>query len=280
MERRQRRVNKADEEKRRQVNRINEERRKLRRRKKAFARAIRTTILMGLMFIIGFFLGGFQKETKAGISPEQNIAGQMQTEQNGINKADMAQKDGTEADWRLTLVNKWNQMESHYIPALKTVGKGYSVDERIADELLEMLEAAKKDGVEILITSAYRTQDKQKNLYEKKVRYYTRKGYSDADARAEAGKTVAVPGTSEHQLGLAVDLVSSEYRSLDEKQEKTKGYQWLLKHCAEYGFILRYPNGKTDITGIIYEPWHFRYVGREIAKEIMDQGITLEEYLE
>ena len=90
---------------------------------------------------------------------------------------------------------------------------------------------------------------------------------------------VAVPGTSEHQLGLAVDLVSSEYTGLDERQEETGSYQWLVKHCAEYGFILRYPNDKTEITGIIYEPWHFRYVGVEAAREIMDQGICLEEYL-
>ncbi len=99
-------------------------------------------------------------------------------------------------------------------------------------------------------------------------------------AEEKAGTVVAVPGTSEHQLGLAVDLVSSEHVQLDEGAEKTEGYKWLVKNCHKYGFILRYPNGATDITGIIYEPWHFRYVGEEAAAEIMEAGITLEEYLE
>ena len=90
---------------------------------------------------------------------------------------------------------------------------------------------------------------------------------------------VAVPGTSEHQLGLALDLVDARHVKLDESQENTDAYKWLSKHCAEYGFIVRYPNGKTDITGIIYEPWHFRYVGVEAATYIMENGITLEEYL-
>ncbi len=104
-------------------------------------------------------------------------------------------------------------------------------------------------------------------------------GYSYEEAEELAGQVVAVPGTSEHQLGLALDLVSSEYRKLDEEQENTKGFKWLKEYSWEYGFILRYPNGETDITGIIYEPWHFRYVGLEAAKEITEAGLTLEEYL-
>ena len=104
-------------------------------------------------------------------------------------------------------------------------------------------------------------------------------GYSQEAAEEKAGTIVAFPGTSEHHLGLAVDLVSSEHVKLDQDAEKTKGYQWLVKNCHEYGFILRYPNNASDITGIIYEPWHFRYVGVEAATEIMEKGITLEEYL-
>lgn len=104
-------------------------------------------------------------------------------------------------------------------------------------------------------------------------------GYSYVAAKERAAEVVAVPGTSEHQAGLALDFVSSEYRRLDEKQENTKGFQWLKEHCYDYGFILRYPNGKTESTGIIYEPWHFRYVGLKAAKEIKASGQTLEEYL-
>ena len=91
---------------------------------------------------------------------------------------------------------------------------------------------------------------------------------------------VAVPGTSEHQLGLAVDIVDKSYQILDKKQETTAVQKWLMEHAWEYGFILRYPNGTTDLTGIIYEPWHYRYVGRDAAADIRDKGVTLEEYIE
>ena len=99
------------------------------------------------------------------------------------------------------------------------------------------------------------------------------------EAEKEAARHVAVPGTSEHQLGLAVDLVDAEYPYLDDAQARTPTQRWLMEHCHEYGFILRYPTGTTDITGIIFEPWHYRYVGMEVAREIMERGITLEEYL-
>ena len=92
--------------------------------------------------------------------------------------------------------------------------------------------------------------------------------------------SVALPGTSEHGLGLALDLISNQYSELDEKQAETKEAKWLEENCYKYGFILRYPPEKTAETGIIYEPWHYRYVGQEAAKEIMESGVTLEEYLE
>ena len=103
--------------------------------------------------------------------------------------------------------------------------------------------------------------------------------WSRAAAEKEAAKEIAVPGTSEHQLGLAVDLMDEDYPYLNDHQANTGTQKWLMEHCHEYGFILRYPIGSTEITGIIYEPWHYRYVGVEIAQEIMNLGITLEEYL-
>ena len=95
----------------------------------------------------------------------------------------------------------------------------------------------------------------------------------------EAARWVALPGTSEHHTGLALDIVSSSYTALTRRQEKTAEQQWLMEHCWEYGFILRYPEEKGDITGIYYEPWHYRYVGREAALEIRDSGLCFEEYL-
>lgn len=180
----------------------------------------------------------------------------------------------------LTLVNKWNPMDPEYKPKLAEVAEGHLLDSSIVGNLQDMIRDAKKAGHIIYIISAYRDITRQTYLYEEEVKEWLAKGYSQRGAEREAAKVVAYPGTSEHHLGLAVDLVSEEHVELDEGAEQTKGYQWLVQHCHEYGFILRYPNGATDITGIIYEPWHFRYVGEEAAEEIMRQGITLEEHLE
>ena len=124
------------------------------------------------------------------------------------------------------------------------------------------------------------TQEYQEKLFQNKVSRLIAQGYSEADATVEAGKSVAVPGTSEHQLGLAVDIVDINNQHLDESQESTAVQKWLMEHCWEYGFILRYPNDKSEITGIIYEPWHYRYVGHEDAEQIHSLGVCLEEYLE
>ena len=182
-------------------------------------------------------------------------------------------------DWNLILVNRTHPLPEGYEVELKAIGSGSSIDARAYDDYRNMIQAAKKEGVYIYVTSSYRDLEKQITLYDKKVESYVMQGYSYEDAKKQAGQVVAVPGTSEHHLGLALDLVSSEYRRLDEKQEHTKGFQWLKEHSWEYGFILRYPNGETEITGIIYEPWHFRYVGLEAAKEITEEGLTLEEYV-
>lgn len=186
----------------------------------------------------------------------------------------------SQEDWELALVNKWNAMDSDYVPELTEVADGHMVDVRIADSLTEMISGAKEAGYYIYIVSSYRDMDKQNYLYEAEVEEWLDLGYSRQGAQKKAAEVVAYPGTSEHHLGLAVDLVDSTHVALDEGAEETLGYQWLVTHCHEYGFILRYPNGATDITGIIYEPWHFRYVGEEVAGEIMQKGITLEEYLD
>ena len=105
-------------------------------------------------------------------------------------------------------------------------------------------------------------------------------GYDAEEADQKAATVVARPGTSEHELGLAVDIVDASYQQLDERQKSTPVQQWLMEHCWEYGFILRYPDGKSDLTGIIYEPWHYRYVGVETAQALRESGQCLEEYLQ
>lgn len=185
----------------------------------------------------------------------------------------------TETPWYLVLVNPWHPLPEDYEFELSTVTGKYKIDSRCADALKQFLADCKAAGHTPYICSAYRTWDDQTYLFEKKVNSYIGKGYSEENARKKAATETAVPGTSEHQLGLAVDILCQTRPWLDDGQADTATQQWLMANCHKYGFILRYPKGTTDITGIIYEPWHYRYVGVEIATEIMTKGITFEEYL-
>lgn len=182
-------------------------------------------------------------------------------------------------DELLTLVNYENEVPDNWQVDIVTLKNGQSIDRRAYQELCQMLEDAKKEGMDLLICSSYRTVDKQKELFNNKVKYYLKRGYSRAEANNSASYWVAKPNTCEHQLGLAVDIVSHHNQRLDSSQEKTKEQRWLMENCYRYGFILRYPNNKSEITKIGYEPWHYRYVGKEHAKKIMEQNICLEEYL-
>ncbi len=182
-------------------------------------------------------------------------------------------------DWMLMLVNGDNPLPENYSPKLKKLKNGLEFDERAIDQLNAMLSAGKAQGLSPIVCSAYRSIEKQKTLFNNQVYKYIAKGLNQEQAEIEARKYVAYPGTSEHNLGLAADIVSSGYQILDEKQADTQEIKWLIEHCSEYGFILRYPKGKVHITGVEYEPWHFRYVGIQAAQEIMKDGITLEEYL-
>lgn len=181
--------------------------------------------------------------------------------------------------WNMTLVNAENPMQEGYVPELAEVENGYSVDARIAEDLNAMLAAARADGCQPQICSAYRSVEKQVQVFNDTVNSWISQGSSFWDAYQRTTQEVALPGTSEHGIGLAVDIVSNQYGELDAKQAETMEAQWLQEHCYEYGFILRYPPEKQSLTGIIYEPWHYRYVGREMAQKIKESGLTLEEYL-
>lgn len=182
--------------------------------------------------------------------------------------------------WKLYLVNPWNRIPDEYSVTLKQLGNGQAIDKRCYPELQRMINDCRADGLSPLICSSYRTEGTQQILFNNKVSILMNQGYSKQDAKVEAGKSVAVPGTSEHQLGLAVDIVDAHNQKLDESQELTDVQKWLMKNSWKYGFILRYPNNKSKVTGIIYEPWHYRYVGKTAAKEIYKRGICLEEYLD
>nr|MDD6336066.1 M15 family metallopeptidase [bacterium] len=183
-------------------------------------------------------------------------------------------------DWMLTLVNAAHPMQPGYQPELAPVGGGHALDVRVVDALHAMLEAARRDGVEPVVCSSYRTQEKQQQLFERKVAQQQQKGLRYDAAVAAAKSIVAYPGTSEPQLGLAVDIVSSAYQVLDGKQAQTPEAMWLKENCARFGFVLRYPPDKSAVTGIVFEPWHFRYVGVRAAQDMMANGLCLEEYLQ
>ncbi|MCR5487680.1 MAG: M15 family metallopeptidase [Lachnospiraceae bacterium] len=181
-------------------------------------------------------------------------------------------------DWSLILINKEHRIPPDYQFELATIKGDVKSDVRVAEHVIEMLQAAKDDGVYIFICSPYRDLEKQEMLFEKKIKSYTRKGYDYDEAYDLASETVAIPGTSEHQVGLAFDFVTQDHQTLDAEFAETDGGIWLKEHAPDYGFILRYPLDKTEITGIEFEPWHYRYVGVRAAREITALGLCLEEY--
>ena len=192
-----------------------------------------------------------------------------------------------EETWYLHLVNLEHPLPDDYAPPLERIAIAYAADQarvfeydhRAVAFLAAMLDAAREDGVEIYVTSAWRSQDYQTILYENEIQSFRNQGYDEEEAVFLGGSYVAYPGTSEHQLGLAIDLISPDHYWLDESFEDTLAFAWLSQHAASFGFILRYPKDKVEITSIAYEPWHYRYVGAENAAAIQSGGLCLEEYL-
>ncbi|MDR0219896.1 MAG: M15 family metallopeptidase [Lachnospiraceae bacterium] len=181
-------------------------------------------------------------------------------------------------DWRLLLINKQRPIPDDYEPVLGTI-KGYmKCDERIIDDLLLMMQGAQDDGVNLVIISPYRDLEYQERLFNRKIDSFMRRGYSYLEAYKQSAHTVTVPSTSEHEIGLALDITSRNYRNLSVDFAETEAGRWLAEHSYEYGFIVRYPLGKEYITSIQFEPWHFRYVGKEAAKVIYEKELTLEEF--
>ena len=180
----------------------------------------------------------------------------------------------------LMIVSADSPLPEGYVPELATVVGDYVMDARCASLCWQMMQDCREAGSGLpMICSAYRTQEYQQFLFDNKVYSVLWEETNDQEkARELAARVVALPGTSEHQTGLAADIMDEVYPYLNEWQEHTDAQKWLMEHCLEYGFILRYPPGTSDITGIIYEPWHYRYVGEKFAKEITNRGITLEEY--
>ena len=188
------------------------------------------------------------------------------------------------ADPLMVLVNHTCKMPDDYTFDTKECGSATAINKTLqteaAEAFLSMQAAAARDGVDVRMQSGYRSVSYQKKLYDDKTQYYLNKGLSEAAAREKAAAIVNPPGCSEHNCGLAADLNSPEHTGLDEGFEKTAAFRWLCEHAGDYGFILRYPKDAEDKTEIIYEPWHWRYVGVENAAKINSSGLCFEEYIE
>ena len=261
--------------------------------KKAHLTILLTACLILSIFLIYIFI----HITTYDVYKESNFRGTV-TE---INYKDVVQEDETAIETsapisheeskpevaednkqNLILVNKENDLDSDYIPEdLRQLNipfsfKGYNEQKEMkkeaADALETMIKDSKSKGLSLVGVSGFRSFDSQNNIYNNSVKL---KGKTHAD------KYIARPGMSEHQTGLSIDISTPSIKNdLVEKFDKTKEGIWLRDNCYKYGFIIRYPKGKEDITGYAYEPWHIRYVGKKAAKDIHDESLTLEEYLE
>ena len=203
------------------------------------------------------------------VQPEESAA-PVETPEPSPEPAENSLPDVDITSWEFLLANPTHPI-GEYTPQTETI-EGQQLDYRIIEPMREFVAAARAEGLSVYLSSGYRTYADQNYLFNRKIG----QGYSEEDA----AKIVARPGTSEHQTGLACDITDQYYELKDSSLEQTATYKWMCQHCHEYGFIVRYTNDKKDITGIIYEPWHFRYVGVEAATYIMENGLCLEEFLE
>lgn len=224
-------------------------------------KSYKVKILFGLLFLIILcMMAGKVLNSDFTLLPLDNITHHVASEDNG---------------WNLILVNRNSYIPDDYKVELTELSNGEKVDSRIYPELQEMFNDARAQGYGLFVREGYRTQEEQQQLLNEKIEAYENEGKSKSEAKKLAEQWVAIPGTSEHQLGIAVDINADTTKSSSDDV-----YSWLAENAHKYGFIKRYPSDKTDITGVINEPWHYRYVGKEAALEIYSQGMCLEEYID
>ena len=224
-------------------------------------KSYKVKILFSLLFLIILcMMAGKVLNSDFTLLPLDNITHHVPSEDNG---------------WNLILVNRNSYIPDDYKVELTELSNGEKVDSRIYPELQEMFNDARAQGYGLFVREGYRTQEEQQQLLDEKIEAYENEGKSKSEAKKLAEQWVAIPGTSEHQLGIAVDINADTTKSSSDDV-----YSWLAENAHKYGFIKRYPSDKTDITGVINEPWHYRYVGKEAALEIYSQGMCLEEYID
>lgn len=187
-------------------------------------------------------------------------------------------------DWNLILVNPELSLPENFEVDLVEVDNEQKIDKRIVEAWTDWKKEAEKAGHQLFLASAYRDIKRQKNNFNAEVKQYRNEGMSENEAIEKAKEYLTEPGHSEHHTGLALDIVDDEWivsgRRLEKAYEETASQKWMMETKADFGFILRYPEGKEDITKIEYEPWHFRYVGPENARFIEKNELSLEEYID
>ncbi len=218
------------------------------------------------------------------VTEEETTVEEETTEAETEHKLTLSDLEIGDTSWAYFIVNRTNYVPAGYEENLELApvwsnGQYYYFDARIADFAQCMINDAERDGVTLLVCSAYRTHASQTANFENQIKSYASAKYSFADAYTYTSRYIAIPGTSEHQTGLAVDFITPGYMYLDDGFEYTDAYKWLSENSYKYGFILRYPSEKAAETGINYEPWHFRFIGFENAEDIYNSGLCLEEYM-
>ena len=238
--------------------------------------------LLCLTALLCFAAGGTAYARKAAV-PQLPAESLEQPAENGAQQSTLtaAQAQVILDDPRMILVSRAHKMPEDYPVETKECGSATAINKTLqteaADAFLSMQAAAAKDGVDVRMQSGYRSVSYQKKLYNDKTQYYRNKGLSEAAAREKAATIVNPPGCSEHNCGLAADLNSPEHTTLDTGFADTAAFRWLCENAEQYGFILRYPKEAESVTGITYEPWHWRYVGAENAALLNQSGLCLED---
>lgn len=251
------------------LQRIKEREEETKRQRKNNTKMVR---LLAVLILLCFSLSGMVGVLMT-IGPKEVVKSSDEKE-----KTEAAADEQSEDDkWQLIIVNKDHLLPSDFTVDLIAFEKS-RVDYRISVPLSNMISDAENDGITLTVCSAYRSVSQQKEIYEAKIQSFKSQGYSDEASKIYANQFIQPPGASEHHTGLAVDFETDKITSLDESFAQTPAYEWLKKNAVKYGFIERYTNDKTNITGVSWEPWHFRYVGVDNAKAITSIGICLEEY--
>lgn len=255
--------------------------------------AQRRRFLAGLLLAMLFFTGCTTDDDEPSNSQQYSKISAHSEESQDSSSAIVAESESkvivtpaaSSADWNLVLVNRENQLAEEIVMELYLTESGYQIDSRIQEPYLQLMEAGKAAGMDFTMISGYRSIEQQQTNYDVNYQNYLASGLSEEEARTKTEEYIALPNASEHITGLAVDITSTALAN----QEGNSGLfpdlenypegLWLKENAPKFGFVLRYPKEKEAITGINFEPWHFRYVGIENAMYMTEKNLTLEEYI-